>query len=235
MTYIEHLVEPDRLILVWQAQDSADRSRYVVGELKKSSDVVSFNYLKNTPDFDKAKQLGFRGYPAFPLDSDTGYNNQVMEAFCRRLPPRSRSDFNRFLELRGLKPDSHISDFALLGYTGAKLPNDGFELVHPFDNIEPPFELIIEIAGFRYESEIAVEMVTTGGAVEFVPEPDNNCDPNAIRIECGGKKIGYVARGRLELFHTHLNRGNAICGEIVRMNGTPQRPLVYVYVRVVPH
>lgn len=235
MKYIEHLVEPDRLLLVWQAQDSANRSRYVVGEINRDNNQVSLIYLKNTPDFQSAVSHGFKGYPAFPADSETRYTSQVMEAFARRLPPRNRSDFPRFLELRGVKPDANISDFALLGYSGAKLPNDGFEFVHSFDNVQPPFEFIIEIAGFRYEAEIIAAEVPVGGIVTFVPEPDNEIDQKAIRIEFSGKKLGYVAGGRLELFHRYLNAGYLISGEIIRKNGTLQRPLVYVFTRVAPH
>ena len=162
------------------------------------------------------------------------FQNNVLEAFVRRLPPRSRSDFSRYLQLRGLNPSSQISDFALLGYAGAKLPDDGFELVHPFDNAVAPFELIIEIAGFRYESGVNVEDVTLEGEVAFFPEPDHQHDNRAIRIEQNGKKLGYVDRGRTELIHSYLGADHQVAGEVVRKNGTAERPLVYVYTSIAP-
>ncbi|WOG27890.1 hypothetical protein [Endozoicomonas sp. 8E] len=45
MRYIEHLIEPDRLLLSWQAQGSEDRSRYVVGELVRKEDKIVLNYF----------------------------------------------------------------------------------------------------------------------------------------------------------------------------------------------
>ncbi|WP_252176871.1 hypothetical protein [Endozoicomonas sp. 4G] len=62
MRYIEHLIEPDRLLLSWQAQESKDRSRYVVGELVRKGDKVVLNYFKDTEDFERARQHGFSGH-----------------------------------------------------------------------------------------------------------------------------------------------------------------------------
>ncbi|WP_177313701.1 HipA domain-containing protein [Marinobacter gelidimuriae] len=131
---IEHLVEPQRLLLFWQARESQKRSRYRVGQLVKQGGHVVLQYSVGT-EMARAKEVGFQGYPAFPL-KQVEHRHQVMEAFTRRLPPRTRRDFSRYLELRAIPADADISEFALLGYSGAKLPDDGFELMHPFD--EPP-------------------------------------------------------------------------------------------------
>jgi hypothetical protein len=235
MRYIEHLIEPDRLLLSWQALESKNRSRYVVGELVRKDGKIVLNYFQDSEDFQQACQLGFSGHPAFRIKNNLiAYDNQVLEAFTRRIPPRSRSDFYRYLELRGLNPNAKISDFALLGYVGARLPDDGFELVHPFDNTNEPFEFITEVAGFRHESEVSADTITIDTSVQFHPEPGNQYDKNAIRIEMDGKKLGYVDRGRLELFHRHLMEGHSISGVIMRKNGTAERPLIYIYTRVNP-
>ena len=233
MRYIEHLIEPDRLLLSWQALDSKNRSRYVVGELVRKDGKVVLNYFNNSEDFKKACQHGFSGHPAFRIkDEGQVYDNKVLEAFARRLPPRSRSDFYRYMQLRGLNPDTEISDFALLGYVGARLPDDGFELVHPFDNAVQPFEFITEVAGFRHESEVTPEDIAIDAPVRFVPEPENDYDSYAIRIEMKGLKLGYVDRGRLALFHRLLNAGHRITGSIMRKNGTESRPLIYIFTSV---
>ncbi|MFK0571364.1 hypothetical protein [Endozoicomonas sp.] len=39
---------------------------------------------------------------------------------------------------------------------------------------------------------------------------------------------------RLELFHRHIAAGHKLTGEVTRINGTPERPLVYIYTRVMP-
>ncbi len=234
MKYINHLIEPNRLLLSWQAQDSKNRSRYIVGELVRDGETVVLNYFEDTSEFCDAREHGFTGYPAFQVKPGAIYSNQVVEAFSRRLPPRSRSDYHRYLKLHGINPDTPISDFALLGYTGAKLPNDGFELVHTFDTTEGIFELIVEIAGFRHKSEIISENIQLGDEVSFVAEPENQYDAHAIRIEKEGKTLGYIDRSRLKLFHKHFNAGSNIRGEVIRKNGTLDRPLIYIYVNITP-
>lgn len=228
---IEHLVEPQRLLLYWQARESKMRSRYLVGELVKRDDKVVLVYDLDSPELAEAKLLGFRGYPAFPM-RQAEHNHQVLEAFTRRLPPRSRRDFGRYLELRAIPVDANVSDFALLGYSGAKLPNDGFELVHPFDNPPEAFEVLIEIAGFRHESQLDITDLQIGCSVQFVPEPENPVDTAAIRIESAGRKLGYVPRGHLDMLHRMLKEGAILEGEVFRTNGTSESPLVYILTRI---
>ncbi|MBE0490563.1 MAG: HIRAN domain-containing protein [Halomonas sp.] len=228
--FIEHLVEPQRLLLFWQARESKKRSRYRVGQLVMKGGQVALQY-DHGPEMAEAKQMGFEGYPAFPL-KQVEHSHQVMEAFKRRLPPRSRGDFSRYLELRALPADAEISDFALLGYSGAKLPNDGFELVHPFDDPPEAFEVLLEVAGFRHEAELDASELNKGDSVQFVPEPENPVDAQAIRMESALRKLGYVPRGHLDMLHRMLDQGAALDGEVFRINGSLERPLVYVLTRI---
>lgn len=228
--FIEHLVEPQRLLLYWQARESQQRSRFRVGQIVKQGEKVVLQYSAEH-DMTQAKQMGFQGHPAFPLQQER-HEHQVMEAFTRRLPPRSRRDFTRYMALRAIPEDAQLSDFALLGYSGAKLPDDGFELVHPFD--EPPevFEILIEIAGFRHETEVKAETLKAGDSIRFVIEPDNSVDNDAILIEHAGHKLGYVPRGHLDMFHRMLSQGANISGEVFRINGSLERPLIYVLTQI---
>lgn len=228
--FIEHLVEPQRLLLYWQARESKKRSRYRVGQLVLREGQVVLQYDHGS-EMAAAREVGFHGYPAFPLKQEE-HNHQVMEAFSRRLPPRSRRDFRRYLELRAIPPDAEISDFALLGYSGAKLPNDGFELVHPFDDPPEVFEVLVEVAGFRHESELSVGELQEGDSVQFVAEPGNPDDTKAIRMESAGHKLGYAPRGHLDMLHRMLDQGANLEGEIFHINGSVERPLVYVLTRI---
>lgn len=234
MRFIEHLIEPERLLLSWQAQESTMRSRYIIGELVRKADDFILNYFKDSADYVEATQHGFNGYPAFMRSESSSYDNQVLEAFTRRLPPRNRSDFYRYLELRGINPDADISDFALLGYAGAKLPDDGFELVHPFENVATPFEFITEIAGFRHNSVLSPDNINLGDTVNFVPEPNNEHDSHAIRVDLNGNKLGYIDRGRLSLLQSYIDCGCDISATINRKNGTAERPLIYIYITIQP-
>lgn len=233
MTYIKRLIEPEKLLLCWQATKAVSRSRFVVGELRVNEQGrVDLLYLKESDDFSAAVSHGFSGHPAFPLKGLASSHVDVLSTFLRRLPPKKRNDYPRYLELRGIAPDADISDFALLGYTGAKLPNDGFELVHPFTDIITDFQFIIEVAGFRHESTVSVDSVELNNPVSFVLEPDNEVDSNAICIFYGDNKIGYVCRGDTCKFHRLFDSKRQVSGRIFRKNGTPDRPLVYVYVEV---
>ena len=185
MHVIEHTFVPTRLLLVWQAPDGRDRSLLAVGELRDQNGVISFRYLPNTDDFCKAVELGFVCYPAF-RKHEGEYTDGVMDSFLRRLPPRSRGDFIKFLEQWCLPATADLSDFALLAYSGAKLPSDGFSLVWPLDEVTAPGEVLLEVAGFRYQG-VGLNELTEGMPVKFVCEPDNDKDSKALRIEVGGQ------------------------------------------------
>ena len=71
-----------------------------------------------------------------------------------------------------------------------------------------------------------------GEIVQFIKEPNNTQDAQAIRIERSGEMLGYVNRGHLNLFHTYLEAGFSIRGEVARKNGTADRPLIYIYTSI---
>ncbi len=146
----------------------------------------------------------------------------------RRLPPRKRGDFSKYLEQWRLAPDVEISDFALLGHTGAKLPNDGFSLINPFDGVTAPLEFYIEVAGFRYQKEISLNDISVGMTVNFIAEPENQHDHQAVRIELLEKKIGYVNKVQSHAFKRWLDNCT-VHAVVERINGTEERPLIYIY------
>lgn len=230
MNVISHIVEPDRLLLTWQGQEGSSRARRVVGELRRNADGVSFHYLRATPDFEAAQNEGFQGFPAFKVD-DRIHVSDVLEAFLRRLPPRTRSDFGEYLRQQRIDPFTEISDFALLGYTAARLPGDSFALVHTFDEASGPFEFVTEVAGFRYASSLGVEAVHVGTPVTFQPEPSNRVDPKAIRVMYGPEVLGYVNRCQTGMFARHLAE-RSISAVVDRVNGRPDRASIYLFVKV---
>jgi hypothetical protein len=227
MNLIHHIDQPNRLLLVWQSPEGKSRMRFVVGEVCLDENEYVFRYLINTEDYNNARDEGFVCYPAFRR-TNLEYRESVLETFLRRLPPRKRGDFSKYLQQWRLTPEIDISDFALLGHTGAKLPNDGFSLINPFDNIDAPHEFYIEVAGFRHQEGVSLHDIEEGMSVNFVPEPDNLKDQYAIRIEAAGRKIGYVNKVQCAAFNRWIQRF-AITACIERINGTQERPLIYVY------
>jgi hypothetical protein len=229
--FIEHIVEPERLLLSWQARDGDHvRMRRFVGELVRRGDDADLMYLRESEDFQIARQNGFVEYSGFPAsENHTG----VQALFMKRLPPRKRTDFGRYLESFRIRPDAVISDFALLGYSGAKLPDDDFTIVHPFDTAVPPFELLTPVQGYRYYQErMPFDRLKLGMDAQFEPEPENPYDPEAMAIVLGGEKCGYVCRGLTGSLHKWLDAHYDVSASIERLNGSPERPLIYLYLTV---
>jgi hypothetical protein len=231
MNRIQHLIEPRRLLLSWQRPMAGKerRTRHIVGEIEQCADGIVFRYLDNHSEFAKAQQEGFKGFPAFGLGKT--FHSGVLDAFMRRLPPRKREDFAEYLAQYRLPENFNGSDMALLAYTGAKLPGDGFELVPDLENAEPPIELVLEIAGFRHQ-DVAVAGLSVGDTVRLVPEPENAHDPEAIAIHHDAYgRIGYVPRPYCRVLARWLgsHKAEAI---IDRLNGKPERPLVFLFVKV---
>jgi hypothetical protein len=234
MNRIQHIVEPERLWLVWQpaSPNRSGRMRRLVGEIvrEQATDSAFLRYLDETDDFETARSEGFEGYPAFKVTVGK-HTHGVLDAFMRRLPPRNREDFNEYLATHRLPDNVPYSNMALLAYTGGKLPGDGFEFCADLGEARPPFELVLEVAGFRYQQASAANL-TLGEPVEFVPEPDNEFDQYAVAIHYNGQRIGYVGRAHIGAFHIWMERGYVVNAIIDRVNGKPERPLVYLFVTV---
>ncbi|MCP4712347.1 MAG: hypothetical protein GY869_27310 [Planctomycetes bacterium] len=234
--YIEHIIEPDKLLLSWQpARDSGkSRMRRFVAELTRSGANIQLEYLRDSEDFVEARKAGFEHYFGFSIEDKLVHQN-VLPAFMRRLPPRKRNDFGRFLTAIRINPTDidKMSDFALLAYAGAILPGDGFSIVNPFSNAEPPFELMLEIQGYRhYLDNVPYDTVNHQMQVTFQPEPENEKDPDAIIALINSKQAGYVCRGLNKSFHNWLAKGYNIQATIERINGAEDSPRIYALVKV---
>lgn len=230
MNFIEHVHEPRRLLLVWQGPEGSSRTRHTIAELVRvADDRVRFHYLCDSDDFKTAQAEGFVNFPAFrKLDQD--YDLGIVETFMRRLPPSSRGDYAQYLEQFRLRPETVVSDFGLLGYTGAKLPSDGFSLINPLDDVVGSCDVLVEVAGFRHTSELPVDALREGDLADFAPEPGNIHDTNALAIRAHGRKIGYVPRQQAVAI-CNWQRAAALQAHIERVNGRPERPLIYLFVR----
>lgn len=230
MNIIQHLSEPNHLILAWQSPDldggPSARKRYSVGDLMRDGDDAVLRY-RNDEETQAAKALGYRGYPAFNLDRPE--HVRVLGAFMRRLPPRERTDFPKYLERFRIE-DRDISDFSLLGYTEAKLPTDGFSIVYPLTEIDFPSEFLLEISGYRKYLDASARMVV-GDELELVKEPGNIHDPNAVKFTWDGEVVGYVNRVQAPSVSSWVGKRNIKC-VFERRNGTPERPRGYAFLTV---
>lgn len=234
MTQIEHVINPDRLLLVWRSnQAGASRTRRVVAELVTNdvADDATLRYLVDSVDFENATKDGFKGYPAFSL-KNAEHKQNVLGSFLRRLPPRKRDDFQTYLIRYGIPPSVRVSDMALLAYTNAKLPSDGFELVADLRRAKPPFELVIEVAGFRHQETASVDDIYVGDPVMLKAESENSHDQNAVALYHSGTRIGYVDRAQAPSFLSWFSRSYNVQATVERINGTADRPQIHLFVTV---
>ncbi len=231
MNILHHIIEPSRLLMTWQPVDidAPSRTRRVIGEIGLEPDgQIVFRYLINTPDFEEACRAGFKGFPAFRLE-DNEVRQGVIGSLLRRLPPRNREDFAEFLAQHRLPSPFNYSDMALLGYTGARLPSDGFALVPDFPENNMPCDYLMEVAGLRHVFGFDVSRIHEGDVVNFEIDHHNPVDQDALLVILQGQKIGYVNRA----FKATLNRwlqSHHVMATIEKFNGRPERPLVYVMI-----
>ena len=90
------------------------------------------------------------------------------------------------------------------------------------------------LAGFRYgEAAAVMPMLQPGDALELVREEDNPHDPNAVRVEWRGHKLGYVPRRENAALAWGLDRGTAIRARISKLaeHANPARRIEFeVYI-----
>lgn len=226
MNIIDHIFEPSRLFLVWHcASEGVDHHRRIVGELYRTENSVSFQYLKDTEDYVKAEEEGFIGFPAFTMRGHEKFENAI-GAFMSRLPPRKRADFAKYLAQYALPANFSGSDLSLLGYTGARLASDSFELCPDFSDASEPVDLVLEVSGTQYNMEKETALIENE-PVQFKLEPDNIYDPDAIAIHAKSGKLGYVSRAMNKSFKSLLQRCN-VSGSVLKFSQQQHRLQVLV-------
>jgi hypothetical protein len=241
--WIERESEPRQLFLAWQAPDHfGNRFRWAVGVLTPRGTDHTFRYLVSGSEFESLNQghrfdelvaLGYQGHPSFN-PKRVVHEREILSPFVRRLPPRSRSDFQDYTSQFRLARALRVSDFELLGRTEAKLPSDGFSLVDPLDPDADWYDLLLEVAGFQYYVNQEKPMtITVGSSVEIAAEPDNPVDPNAVQFVLGGRKIGNVNRLQTKAFLRWLGE-RRVSGVLERLNGSAEKPRAFIFVRVRP-
>lgn len=235
MKYIEHIKEPTCLYLTWQPPIASglQRMRRIVAKLiRTENNDADLEYLTDTEDLKRAVEIGFEGYPAFPLTKPR-YGN-VLCTFVKRMPPRTRGDFHKYLDAIRIPKEAKISDFALLGYSGAKLPEDTFNLSICLRDEAAPFEFLTEVSGFRYSDGMKILAdLREGDTVSLVKEPTNQHDSKAIKVLRQNVHIGYINRVITGDFCLWMDEARIKAIQIERINGQTERPRIFLFVEIV--
>lgn len=241
MNLIKTICEPQQLILAWQAPDHLhDRYRWAVGAITRSNGTCGLRYFVPGPEFERFNpekdyfslvDLGYRGYPAFDLRS-AQHTHGVIEAFLRRVPPRSRPDFGQYRQNFRISPEARLTDFGLLAVTEAKLPSDGFSFVDMLDVNADQCDLLLEIAGFRYYADDAPFLTQAlGDQITLKHEPDNEHDSKAVEVSVRGVRIGYINRLQAPTFLQWM-REHRVTGVLERLNGKSDHPRAFIFAHV---
>ncbi len=203
------------LYLIWK--DPKTRRNYTVGKLSKNT-RYSFEYHDEA---DRAREAGWKGLEAFP-EKKQYMSDVLFPVFSSRLPDRKRRDIQTILAKYGL---SEYDEFNLLKKTRARLPIDTYELIDPIFPEDTEIEREFYIMGTRYHAlcdgkDCAFfSCVNIGDHLVFEREPDNEYDPNAIRISStSGEFLGYVPRYYSEAVSTRLLAGVSYTCAVIEVN-----------------
>ncbi len=238
MKYLNHLVNPDRLLLLWQAVDRKTNKllgeRFVVGEVRDESGQFYLHYFDGDDTQRAISQHGFTGLTAFPYAPDKTYNGSVKDALAKRVASPERSDYADYLRFYRLPTDRDLSLMQLLAYTGGGLAGDGFSFAYTFDKTTAPFDFTFEIAGFRHNEGMKVQPIMTlqTQPVTLVEEPSNLSDPMAVAVMYGDIKLGFVPKGLATAVKNAILHQHQVSAFITRINGTKERPSIHVMVEV---
>lgn len=89
----------------------------------------------------------------------------------------------------------------------------------------PRLRLLVQespLAGYRYAAAADVwPLLRVGDALELSREPDNPHDPNAVRVQWRGRKLGYVPRRENAALAWGLDRGEPLRARISRLEPHP--------------
>lgn len=117
---------------------------------------------------------------------------------------------------------------ALLGYTGAYLPSDGFSFAVDWRYEESPNIFLMEVSGFRYNEGMHIDIEQLQDRyLNLVAEPENPHDPNAIALFLEDKRIGYIPRYYAPDIHALSQYYSVFC-KIERIDGAMAKPKVHV-------
>jgi HIRAN domain len=89
----------------------------------------------------------------------------------------------------------------------------------------PSLRLLVQesrLAGYRYAAAAEVwPLLRVGDELELSREPDNPHDPNAVRVQWRGRKLGYVPRRENAALAWGLDRGEPLRARISRLEPHP--------------
>lgn len=179
--------ETSRLLVT--RRDPSTSSYRSVGILSHVGDQYEFAYLRSAVEAEE-----FRPLPG--LSAQRSYSSrELFPVFASRVMSANRPDRGRALEAVGLGTDAE--PFEILGRTGGRRAGDEIELI-PLPEVDPSGVTDIKflVHGIRHRPSrvhTILDTLTEGNLLALVPDPENEFDPHAVRVETrSGLHLGYV-------------------------------------------
>ena len=101
--------------------------------------------------------------------------------------------------------------------------------------VEPPIEILRDyLAGVGYSDyQRVLQQLKVGDKLDLTWERKNKFDPNAIRVDYKGTKLGYIAKKDNQKVHQYREGGAKVTCELTAINhGNPSHTLLCVSVKV---
>ncbi len=181
------------LYLAWR---QPDQRWWPVGRLSQDGAEYVFTYTKGAMS---AAEGGFRPLLSFPDLDEVYVSKQLFPLFGNRLPPKSRPDYQDFVEWLDLRP-GEMDAMGMLARSGGRRETDMFE-VFPVPERSPAdrYESTFFVHGLRHrggEAEEEARRLAPGDPLVLKPEPENPHDPLALRVltTLRGTHLGFVPR-----------------------------------------
>lgn len=216
------------LFVIWREPTSAGR-RHVVGRLWQSQGQYHFTY---EPDLTQARASGFQLLVEFPSATEHYRSGYLFPTFAQRIPVPARPDHARLMASWGVeRPDDKLE---ILGRSGGLQLTDRIELSpwrDPHGPLDEPLEL--RVAGARHRDN--PPFLAPGTVVTLQAEPDNQADPDAVRVESiDGAVAGYVPRQYSSLVARAIRGGVVLAASVVRTFLEPESEHPRAVIRIEP-
>lgn len=204
---------PDQLsqgfYVVWQ--DSHTRQFVKVGRLEFTGDRFRFMYTA-----DAELHAGFEPFADFP-DLRAEYTSEALfPFFASRIASSASSDYESHLDALGLTRDE-ATPVELLTRSWGQSPHDRLQIVpDPLRRPDGTESLRFLASGVSHAHEVQpgdtpdavterVAGLRAGQELDWLDEPDNTHNSQAIRLEVDGRLVGWVPDYLLD--YVHKSRG----------------------------
>ena len=206
--------EFNSITLVWRP--GKGRRRISIGTLTKSKKTgeLNFQYIQKGEDEARKVDSQFSGYPGLPISSASFESSLLEEVFFSRLINTERNDAKQLLDFWLVDPARYSDKYYLLAQTQGLSFSDTFEFVpRYFKSHKNSF--VTDVAGLS-QIPFDLSILKVGEKLQFVLEPDNAYDSNAVYLSFNGQKIGYIKKGHNSVFNrTNLFKINVIVWKVV--------------------